>query len=206
MTADVMGEQVRAGVRAEIVTVVWMVLEAAIGIGAGIAAGSALLTAFGIDSVIELISGSILLWRLSIQARGGDLQRVERAERRSALIVAAALGLLCLYVLGSALHGLISHAHPERSPVGIGLAAAALIVMPWLAAAKRRNASQINSGALRGDAASSSTCAYMAGTVLAGLALNAALGWWWAEDVTALAFLVWLAGETREALEEAREG
>ncbi|MBV9278882.1 MAG: cation transporter [Chloroflexi bacterium] len=206
MTADVMGEQVRAGVRVEIVTVVWMVLEAAIGIEAGIAAGSVLLTAFGIDSVIELISGSILLWRLSIQARGGDPERAERAERRSALVVAGALCLLCLYVLGSALHGLLSHAHPERSPVGIGLAAAALIVMPWLAAAKRRIASRIDSGALRGDAASSITCAYMAGTVLAGLVLNAALGWWWAEDVAALAFLVWLAGETWEALEEAREG
>ncbi len=77
--------------------------------------------------------------------------------------------------------------------------------MPGLGLVKRRLAERLGSGALRGDAASSFTCGYMAATVLAGLALNAILHWWWAEDVAALVFLGWLVLETREALEEARE-
>ncbi len=74
-----------------------------------------------------------------------------------------------------------------------------------MALTKRRLAAQLDSGALRGDAASSLTCAYMAGAVLVGLVLNALLHWWWAEDLAALVFLFWLVGETREALDEARE-
>ena len=74
--------QVRAGVRIEIFTVIWMVVEAAVSIGAGILASSALLTAFGLDSVIELVSGAILLWRLLVEARGEEAEHIERAERR----------------------------------------------------------------------------------------------------------------------------
>lgn len=196
---------VRAGVRIEIVTVVWMVVEATVAIGAGVAAGSLLLTAFGLDSIIELGSGAILLWRLSVDARGGNRARVERAEHRAAWVVAVALALLCVYVLGTALYGLVAHTRPAASAVGIALALAAVLVMPWLALTKRRLAAQLDSGALRGDAANSLTCGYMAGAVLVGLVLNAVLRWWWAEDLAALLFLVWLVGETREALEEARE-
>jgi divalent metal cation (Fe/Co/Zn/Cd) transporter len=118
--------------------------------------------------------------------------------------VAALVGL-CIYVLATAGYGLVTRGRPEGSPVGIGLSLAAVVVMPLLALGKRRAASQIGSEALEGDAASSLTCGYMAATVLVGLALNALLGWWWAEDVAALVFLVWLVGEIREAIEEARE-
>lgn len=197
-------EEVRSGVRIEVLTVIWMVIEAVVAIGAGIIAGSALLTAFGLDSVIELVSGATLLWRLLIETREGDTERVERAEHQAARIVAFSLALLCVYVLGTSLYGLVTHAMPESSPVGIGISFAAVIVMPWLAITKRRIAKQIESGALRGDAASSLTCAYMAATVLVGLALNALFHWWWAEDIAALVFLFWLVAETREALEEAR--
>jgi divalent metal cation (Fe/Co/Zn/Cd) transporter len=183
-----------------------MVIEAAVSLGAGIVAGSILLTAFGIDSVIELISGSILLWRLSTEANGGDAERVERAEQKAAWVVAITLGLLCLYVLVSAIYGLATQSKPESSPVGIGISLAAVLVMPYLAFSKRRIARRIGSDALRGDAAESLTCGYMAGTVLVGLLLNAVFHWWWAEDLAALGFLFWLLGETREALEEAREG
>jgi len=191
---------VRAGVRLEVFTVVWMILEAAISIVAGLVAGSLLLVAFGLDNVIELISGVILLWRLSIEARGGDVARVEQAERRAAWVVAVCLGLLCVYVLASAVYGLVTRSMSEASPVGIAIAALAMVVMPSLAVAKR-----LDSGALRGDAASSFTCAAMAATVLVGLVLNAVFQWWWADDVAALVFLVWLVQETREALEEARQ-
>lgn len=195
----------RMGIRIEVVTIVWMVVEAAVAIAAGIIARSLLLTAFGLDSVIELVSGAVLLWRLLVEARGGDQERVEWAERRAAWIVTLALALLAVYVFVSALHGLISGARPERSLAGIIIACAAAVAMPWLGVAKRRLATRLGSGALRGDADSSFTCGYMAATVLLGLALNALFGWWWIEDIAAFIFLFWLIGEIREAAEEARE-
>ncbi len=198
--------QVRLGIWVEIFTVLWMVVEAVVSIGAGIAARSALLTAFGIDSVIELVSGAILLWRLSVEARGEDTKRIERAEQRAAWVVAVALALLCVYVLATAVYGLLTQSRPENSLVGIAISIAALVVMPMLGITKRRIAARIGSSALRGDAASSFTCGYMAGAVLLGVGLNALFHWWWAEDVASLLFLFWLIGETREALEEAREG
>ena len=196
----------RAGVRIEVFTVAWMVAEAAISIGAGVVAGSLLLTAFGIDSVIELVSGGILLWRLSVEVGGGNAARVARAEQRAAWVVAISLALLCVYVLASAIYGLIARSKPESSPVGIAISAAAVLVMPWLGVTKRRLAVRLGSGALRGDAASSFTCGYMAATVLVGLVLNALFHWWWAEDIAAFVVLFWLVGETREAWEEARGG
>lgn len=196
---------VHTSVRVEVFTVLWMVVEAAISLGAGVVAGSLLLVAFGLDSVIEFVSGAILFWRFSVEANGESADRVEWAERRAAWVVAISLALLCVYVLASVVYGLVTQAKPDASPVGIGISAAAVLVMPWLGITKRRLAVRLGSGALRGDAASSFTCGYMAATVLAGLVLNALLHWWWAEDVAALVFLVWLVGETREAFEEVRE-
>ncbi len=83
---------IRLGIQIEIISIIWMVIEMAVSIGAGIAAGSVLLTAFGIDSLIELISGGILLWRLRVESQGGDVDRVEQAEHRAAWIVAVTLG------------------------------------------------------------------------------------------------------------------
>ena len=197
---------VRTGVRIELFTVLWMVVEAAVSIGAGLLAHSALLTAFGVDSVVELLSGAILLWRLSVEARDGTTDQVERAERRAAWVVAIALGLLCLYVLITAVYGLLTRSHPDSSLIGIAISIAAVIVMPGLGLSKRRLAARLNSAALRGDADSSFTCGFMAAAVLVGVGLNALFHWWWAEDIAALVFLFWLVGETREALEEAREG
>ncbi|HZU12095.1 MAG TPA: cation transporter [Chloroflexota bacterium] len=197
---------VRSGIRIEVFTVVWMVIEAAVSLGAGIVAGSILLTAFGLDSVIELISGSVLLWRLSFESGGGEAERVERVERIATRVVAVTLALLCVYVVVSSIHGLATQAKPESSPVGIGVSIAAIVVMPYLAFRKRRIAERIESEALEGDAVESIICAYMAGTVLVGLALNALIGWWWAEDFAALVFLFWLGRETWEAFEEVREG
>jgi divalent metal cation (Fe/Co/Zn/Cd) transporter len=196
--------EIRSGVKIEVVTVIWMTIEMAVSIAVGIAAGSILLTAFGIDSLIELISGGVLLWRLLIESRGMDVEQIEQAEHRAVWVVAIALPLLCAYVLISAVYGLIVHAKPESSMLGIGVSAAAVIFMPYLALVKRRVSSRIQSEALAGDAVESITCAYMAGTVLAGLVFNALLGWWWIENIAALVFLVWLLRETWEAFEEAR--
>jgi divalent metal cation (Fe/Co/Zn/Cd) transporter len=197
---------VRAGVQIEIVTVIWMTIEATVAIGAGVLAHSVLLTAFGLDSVIELISGGALLWRLVTEARGKPMAQVERAERRAAWVAGIALVLLCLYIVVTVAISLLSHNHPDSSPAGIGLAVLALIVMPGLVRQKRRIGDRIKSAALRADAACSLTCAYMAATLLAGLLLTAAFGWWWADAVAALALLYWIVPEAREALEGARAG
>jgi divalent metal cation (Fe/Co/Zn/Cd) transporter len=196
---------VKMGVRIEVITILWMVIEMAVSIGAGILARSVLLTAFGVDSLIELVSGAILLWRLSAETRGGDLASVRRAERRAAWVVAVSLGLLCVYVLISSLYLLFTHARPESSLLGIGISASAVLIMPWLAVTKRRIAKRINSAALAGDAANSFTCAYMAATVLVGLLINTLFGLWWVEYIAALVFLAWLVQETREVFAEARE-
>jgi divalent metal cation (Fe/Co/Zn/Cd) transporter len=198
------GADVRLGIRIEVISVAWMVIEMAVSIAAGIAAGSVLLAAFGIDSLIEIVSGAVLLWRLRVESRGGDLERVEGAERRATWIVVVTLGLLSIYVLIAAVVGLLAHSAPESSPLGIAISAAALMFMPYLALTKRRIAKRIDSDALAEDAVNSITCAYMAGTVLAGLLLNALFGWWWVEDAAALLFLVWLVRETWEAFTEAR--
>ena len=124
------GRAVRAGVRVEQLSVGWMTVEAIVALTAGLLARSVLLTAFGIDSVIELVTGGVLLWRLSTEARGGSLERVERAENRAAWVTGVGLVLLCLYIVASAGVGLWTHSRPENAPAGIVLALVALIGMP----------------------------------------------------------------------------
>jgi divalent metal cation (Fe/Co/Zn/Cd) transporter len=195
---------VRAGVQIEMITVGWMVLEAIAAIGAGIAARSVLLTAFGFDSVIELISGALLLWRLSVEARGRGSARIESVEKRAALVSAGLLVLLSIYVVATSALGLLARVEPEGSLLGIAVSIAAVVIMPLLASSKRRVNLEVDSAALKADIAETITCAYMAGSVLVGVGLNLALHWWWAEYIAALALLIWLVPETREAIEEAR--
>ena len=197
-------EAVRVGVRLEVVTVVWMALEAVLAIGAGIVARSVLLTAFGFDSVIELISGGTLLWRLSSEARGAGGERLETVERRATRISAVLLVLLCAYVVLVGLAGLVSRLRPEASELGVGVAGAAVLVMPLLAWRKRRANLVIGSPALRADIAETITCAYLAAATLVGAGLNLIAGWWWAEYAAALVLLVFIAMETKEAIESAR--
>src|SRR5438132_13530580 len=110
-----------------------MTVEAIVSIGAGLLARSLLLTAFGLDSVIELITGSILLWRLRVEARGASPEGVEAAERRAQLVTVVALVLLCLYVLATAGVDLLGVTRSEGSTIGILISLAAVVVMPWLA-------------------------------------------------------------------------
>jgi divalent metal cation (Fe/Co/Zn/Cd) transporter len=197
---------VRSGVRLEVITVAWMAAEAVLAIGAGLAARSVLLTAFGFDSVIELLSGVTLLWRLSSEARGSSPRTMEAVEKRATVISAALLVLLCAYLLLVGLAGLATRLHPAGSWLGVAVAAAAVLVMPLLAWRKRRANAVIGSAALRADVAETVTCAYMAAATLAGAGLNLLFGLWWAEYVAALALLVFIVIETREALQAARGG
>lgn len=192
---------IRTGIRVEWLTIGWMVVEAAVSIAAGIAAGSIALIAFGVDSVIELVSAGTLLWRLRLEeASAAPPALIERAERQASRVVGGSLLLLAAYVVLQSGYDLWTRAAPERSLPGIALAAAALLVMPALVRTKRRIAAAINSPALRGDAACGVVCVYMAATLLAGLVLRAAFGWWWADPVAALGIVYFIGREGREAL------
>lgn len=197
---------IRRGVRLETLTVAWMAVEAVLAIAAGIAARSVLLTAFGADSLIELLSGATLLWRLRVEAAGGDDARVVVVEKRAVWISAALLVLLCTYVALTSVAGFVYRIEPQKSWLGIAVSAAAVIVMPWLAARKRAANRIIQSSALRADIAESATCAFLAGVTLIGAAINAVTGLWWVEYLAAVALLWWLVPEAREALEAARAG
>ena len=200
------GKELRLGVAIEILTLGWMVIEASIAISTGFATHSVSLQGFGIDSIIELITGSILLWRLRVEQRGGTLTAIERAERRAAWVVAYSLFLLALYIVIDSAFSLITHNRAVPSWWGIGLAIAAAIIMPLLWQGKLRVAKRIGSAALRADAMCSVTCAYMSITLLVGLLLNTFLGWWWADPLAALALVYFIVREGREALHEARTG
>jgi divalent metal cation (Fe/Co/Zn/Cd) transporter len=193
---------VRAGIRVEWLTLAWMLIEAAVSLGAGVAARSVALLAFGVDSAIELATAAAVLWRLRLEYRTevSAPARVEQAERRASRIVGWSLLLLAAYIVVQSLYDLATRTAPGSSPIGIGLAAAALVAMPVLVRAKLRIASVLDSPALKGDAACGTVCAYMAATLFVGLVLRAALGWWWADPVAALGIVYFIVREGREAL------
>lgn len=197
---------IRRGVRLEGFTVAWMAVEAVLAIAAGVAARSVLLTAFGADSVIELLSGATLLWRLRVEAAAGNDARVVSVEKQAVWISAVLLILLCTYVALTSVAGFVLRIEPERSWIGVAVSAAAVVVMPWLAARKQAANQTIRSAALRADIAESATCAYLAAVTLIGAAINAITGLWWVEYVAAVILLRWLLPEGREALEAARSG
>ena len=198
--------QVRLGIWIEVVTIAWMTFEASVAIIVGYMTRSVSLQGFGIDSVIELIAGGVLLWRLLVEQRGGTTDAIEQAERRAAWVTALSLFALSTYIVGDSAFALIIRSRPEASWWGIGLAIAAAIFMPVLWQGKLRVARRIGSAALKADAACSATCAYMSFTLLAGLLLNRLFGWWWADPLAALVLVYFIVREGREALHEARTG
>jgi len=195
----------RRGVSLEVLTVAWMLIEAAVALGAGIAARSVLLTAFGVDSVVELLSGIVLYRRLSVESRGAATRDVERLESMTVRISAVLLVLLCAYVVLTSLAGIALRVMPEGSIAGIAVSAAAVVLMPLLAYFKRQTNRVIDSPSLRADIAESISCAFLAGVTLLGLAFSMVTGWWWVQYIAALALLVWLVPEAREALEHWRD-
>ena len=171
---------VRRGRRLEYLTIAWNSLEAVAAIGAGLMAGSIALVGFGVDSVIETSSGAVLLWRLRDGGRG------EARERIALRLVGVSFLLLAAYVAYDAIKSLVTREPPEASYIGIGVAALSLVVMPLLARAKRRVAAEINSRAMQADSRQTDLCAYLSAILLAGLALNALFGFWWADPVAGL--------------------
>jgi divalent metal cation (Fe/Co/Zn/Cd) transporter len=188
---------VKQGRRLEYFTILYNGLEGLIAIAAGLLAGSIALVGFGFDSVIEVISGAALLWRLKADINEEKRERVEAISLR---IVGACFIALSLYISYDSITTLISRAAPERSIPGIILAVVSLIVMPLLMRAKRRVAVGIKSAAMAADAKQTEFCTYLSAILLGGLLLNALLGWWWADPVAALVMVPIIAKEGVEAL------
>jgi divalent metal cation (Fe/Co/Zn/Cd) transporter len=184
-------------VRLEQFSIAWMLIEAGVAVTAGIIAGSLALTSFGFDSVIELVSATLVLGRLRAEPRGGRAS--ERAERRVLRVIAGTFFVLAAYVLIAAVIDLAAQSHPERSPVGIGLTVGSLLVMPLLGWRKRRVGAALRNPLVLADAAETILCATLAATTLLGLVLFAAFGWWWADPVAALAVTYFAVREGREA-------
>ena len=199
------GALLRRGLRLEVFTVGWNVLEAIVAITAGVMAGSVALVGFGLDSVIESISGVALYHRLRSEVVAGNEEGNEARERRALYFVGISFFLIGAYVLYEAATGLLEREQPGHSGIGIALAVVSLIVMPVLGLSKLRTARQLGSRALAGDAKETFVCSYLSLALLLGLGLNSWLGWWWADAVAGLAMLPLIIQEGWEAIEEARE-
>jgi divalent metal cation (Fe/Co/Zn/Cd) transporter len=172
----------------------WHGIEAAVSIGAGLAAGSVALVGFGADSLIEAAAGGIVLWRFAA-ARAGS----EDAEARAQKLIAVSFYVLAAYIGVEAVRTLAGGHHPEASAVGIGLSIVTLATMPPLARAKARVAERLGSCAGKSESRQTLLCAYLSAALLVGLGLNAIAGWWWADPVTALVIAAAALREGRDA-------
>jgi len=186
------------------ITLGWMTIEGVASLLLGWVSKSLLLEAFGIDSVIELFSAGVLLWRLRIEASGAATSgHVDLVERRAARLVGYSLYVLVAYVALSSGYGLliakrITDTHESAWGILIGLVAK--IGMPILAGYKLKVAARLNSYALRADAVESITCGYLSIVLIIGLAATRLLGWWWLDSVAALALIPFLIKEARAAI------
>ncbi len=193
---------VRVGLWLVVGTMVYNAVEAVVALWAGALADSVALVGFGFDSVIELAAASMLLWRLSLEARGRGATVVERAERKVRRFVGVTFFLLAAYVVIQSIWVLWVQDAPAESLVGMILAFVSLLLMPMIALWKLRVAAVINSAALRAEAKETIACSYLSFCLLLGLLANALAGWWWADPVAALLMVPWLIKEGIEGFEE----
>jgi len=188
---------VRRGLRLNYLTIGYNSIEAVVSLVAGLLAGSVALVGFGIDSIIEVTASGAAQWRLR-----SDWNHARRAqvERTTARIIGATFIALAIYVAADSAKALWQHERPERTVAGIAILTLSVVVMPVLARAKRHIARAMGSKSLESDARQTSLCAYLSLIALAGVALNALLGWWWADPVAALAMVPIIVKEGVEGL------
>src|SRR3954468_1273113 len=160
-------------------SVAYNVLEAVVAVAAGLVAGSVALIGFGLDSVVEVSSGVIILWQFRHRMP-------ESRERRALRLMAVAFFALAAYVTVESVRALFFGGEPDASPVGIGLAIASLIIMPFLSWAQRRTGRALGSHAVIADSTQTLLCTYLSAVLLVGLVLNATLGWGWADPLAGL--------------------
>jgi divalent metal cation (Fe/Co/Zn/Cd) transporter len=192
MRTEERATDLRRGLRLEYLSVAWNVGEAVVGIAAGAIAGSVALIGFGLDSVVEASSASIIIWRLTSERRGRPADTLERPAIRA---VAVAFWALAAYVAYRAIFNLATGARPEESLTGIILASVSLVGMPLLAHAKRRSSKALGSHAMHADAKQTVLCTYLSAALLVGLGANALFGWWWADPTAALVIAALAARE-----------
>ena len=175
-------DRARLGRRAQLLaaaSVSYNLVEACIAIAAGVVAGSVALVGFGLDSVVEVSSGLVILWQFR--------HRLPQSRERQALrLMALSFFALAAYVSVDSVRALLGGSEPDASPVGIGLAVASLMVMPFLSWAQRRTGRALHSSAVVADSTQTLLCTYMSAALLIGLVLNAALGWAWADPAAGL--------------------
>jgi len=193
------GGQLRQALRLEWLTVGWNVVEGLVGVSAAVTAGSVALLGFGIDSFVESASGGVLVWRLKAERTAMVPAEIEQLDHRARRLVGVSLYLLAAYVAIDAALSLWRRERPSTSLVGVALTVVSLFVMIWLARAKRRAAADLGSRALEADAFQTTACWWLSLITLAGIGLNAALGWWWADPVAALGMTPLLVREGLEA-------
>jgi len=189
---------IREAFRLEWLTIGWMVVEAVVALAAGIAAGSLVLVAFGLDSVIELISAGVLVWRLSIELRDGQAFS-ENAERIASRIGGALLFALAAYVVVAAGWNMWWRLGEEFSWPGLTVTLLAIPVMRYLARRKLDLAEKLGSRALRADAIEAITCGWLSFVAVVSLTAQALFGFWWIDSVGSLAIVWLLVKEGREA-------
>lgn len=174
--------------------IAWHAIEFAIALAAGIVAGSIALIGFGADSLVEALAGLVVVWLFTGRRVGS-----QRAERRAQQLIAASFVVLAAYIAADATYSLVAGDRPRASWIGIGLAAFTAPTMPLLALAKRRVGRKLGSSATVKEGAQNMLCAYLSVGLLAGLLLNAVLGWWWADPGAALLIAAVAAKEGRES-------
>ena len=172
-------------------TIAWNAIEGVVAIAAGISAGSLALVGFGLDSFIEVFAGSVVIWHL----HGITEEREQPALR----LIAVSFFVLAGYVVAEAARDLLVGNQAGESPIGITLAAVSLAVMPTLAWAKRHTGHALGNAVIIGDSTETTLCSYLSAILLAGLALNATIGWWWADPLAALGIAALALREGREA-------
>ena len=178
-----------------------MLVEGVVAVSAGLVAHSLALTSFGVDSFIELFSAGVVLHRLLERSASEERGSLTGGEMRASHLVGWALYALIAYIVIAAAAGLLFGLRPQASPIGIAISVASIVVMAILWRWRLALADRLGSPALRGDAACSVVCLYMAGATLVGLALNGVFGLWWADPIAGLALIWWIRGEAKEALE-----
>jgi divalent metal cation (Fe/Co/Zn/Cd) transporter len=197
-TAECRTQLVQTAFRLEWFTVAWMVIEAAVALASGVIARSISLIAFGVDSLIELASACVLIWRLNVELRHGQ-SVAERAERTASRIGGALLFALAAYIIVAAGWRLWTRQGADFSWPGLLVSLAAIPVMWFLSRRKLQIAEALGSRALRTDAVESITCGWLSFVVLIGLLAQLALGAWWVDTATSLVIVWLLVKEGREA-------
>lgn len=188
-------DRARLGRRAQLLaaaSVTYNVIEAVIAITAGIVAGSVALVGFGLDSVVEVSSGLVILWQFRHRLP-------ESREQQALRLMAFSFFALAAYVGFESVRALLGDHDPDDSPVGIGLAIASLAIMPFLSWAQRRTGKALGSNAVVADSTQTLLCTYLSAVLLVGLVLNATLGWSWADPIAGLIIVAVAVKEGREA-------